>query len=138
MPTPVQGQSAVLKIHDGTSLRDISLAVTDTGMNKMRDLAEISTIGGVGAKKYMPQQKDGTIPIEGFFDVTIDGYLAALEGDTTERAFEFYPGGTAVDQVKYTGNFFLSKNDIKANPGDATRFSSELQITGGWTRALVT
>lgn len=131
------GSKAVLKLHDGTSLRDMSAYLTQTGMNRMRDLAETTAIGGTTYKSYITGLRDGTFPLEGNYDPTADGYLSTMYDNDAAAAFEYYPHGTASGCVKYTGNFVLTSFEITTGSGDKGGISAEAQITGAVTRALV-
>lgn len=128
------GKDAVLKLHDGSSLRDVSSYVTKTGLNRMRDLAETSTIGGTSVKSYIPGLKDATIPLEGNYDPTVDGYLSTMYDNSASAAFEYYPYGTTAGNVKYTGSFFLSSLEINTDVGEKGSISAEVQVTGAVTK----
>lgn len=131
------GSKAVLKLHDGVSLRDMSAYVTQTGMNRMRDLAETTPIGGSTYKTYITGLRDGTFPLEGNFDPTVDGYLNTMYDNNAESAFEYWPFGTAGGSVRFSGNFVLTSYEITTGSGDKGSISAEAQITGAVTRAIV-
>ena len=128
------GSTAVLKVTSGGSLRDISQYVTTTGLAREIDKAETSTLGST-VKSYIQGLTDATIPIEGLYDPTVDGYFAALVGipGAGGTAFEFYPAGTA--GVKYSGSVIMSKYEIKSGVEGANEISGEFQVTGAITRA---
>lgn len=128
------GSSAVLKVTSGGSLRDISQYVTTTGLAREIDKAETSTLGST-VKSYIQGLTDATIPIEGLYDPTVDGYFAALVGipGAGGTAFEFYPAGTA--GIKYSGSVIMSKYEIKSGVEGANEISGEFQVTGAITRA---
>lgn len=135
------GSTAILKLNDG-SLRDMSAYVTETGWNRLRDMHDITTIGVAsgtqGMKSYIPGLGDGTIPLEGNYDPTVDGYLNTLYTEnTTARAWEYYPADDATGDVKYSGTGWLSKYDIKTGTSDAGRISAEWQNSGAVSRATV-
>lgn len=131
------GSKAVLKLHDGGSLRDMSAYVTQTGMNRMRDLAETTPIGGSTYKSYITGLRDGTFPLEGNFDPTADSYLQTMYDNDSAAAFEYYPHGTAGGSVKYTGTFVLTSYEVSTGSGDKGTISAEAQITGAVTRTTV-
>ena len=128
------GSSAVLKVTSGGSLRDISAYVTTTGLAREIDKAETSTLGS-SVKSYIQGLTDATIPIDGLYDPTVDGYFAALVGTPGAggTAFEFYPAGTA--GTKYSGSVIMSKYEIKSGVDGANEISGEFQVTGAITRA---
>jgi hypothetical protein len=131
------GSKAVLKLHDGTSLRDLSAYVTQTGMNRQRDLAETTPIGGSTYKTYITGLRDGTFPLEGNYDVVVDGYLSTMYDNDASAAFEYYPMGNTSGSTKYVGTFVLTSFEVSTGSGDKGTISAEAQITGPVTRSLV-
>lgn len=133
------GSTAVLKLTSGGTLRDISSYVTSTGLQTEIDKAETTGLGST-VKGYIAGLPDVSIPIEGIYDPTTDGYLYTVfsagvgSGGT---AFEYYPAGTASGQVKYSGTAIMTKYEIKTDVGDANQISAELQINGALTRATI-
>jgi hypothetical protein len=132
------GSKASFQIDDaGGTLRDITAFLTSVGLSRAADMAEVSTLGTT-SKQYIPGLLDGTLPLEGPFDPTVDGYLAGILGFETARDFEYYPAGTPVGATKpkYTGTVFLASYDIDTGMDDAATISGELQLTGAVTRAV--
>lgn len=132
------GSKAIIKVADsGATLRDISPYVTSTGLQRLADMAETSVLGTT-AKTYIPGMTDATIPLEGNFDPTVDGYLAGILGFETAVAFEYYPAGEPVGATKpkYSGSCFLTSYDIETGTDDKAGVSGELQVTGSITRAV--
>lgn len=130
------GSAAVFKVQDsGSSTRDLSAYLQSDGISRSADVAE-TTVHGLTAKTYIPGLKDGTIPIEGGFDPTVDGYLEGILG--MSRAFEYYPAGepVGVTKPKYTGSCILTSYEVEAPVDDKVSFSGEFQITGAVTRAV--
>jgi hypothetical protein len=134
MPTFAHGKSAVFKINDGSTLRDISDVVNSSALSRSAETAEVTALGN-NSKAYIPGLKDATISIEGMADVTTSGYLNGVLGVST--AWEFYPAGTAAGQVKYSGNGILTSLETSAEVGGAVSISGEVQVTGDVTRATV-
>ncbi len=132
------GSKAIFKLTDAAAtLRDISTYVTSTGLSRLADMAEVSTLGTT-AKQYVPGLTDATVPLEGPFDPTVDGYLNGLLGFATAVAFEYYPAGEPVGATKpkYTGNVYLTTYDLETGMDDAAQWTGELQLTGPVTRAV--
>jgi len=135
MPTFSHGKDAVFKITDSAStLRDISTVLSSVSLSREADTAETSALGTT-AKTYIPGLTDATISIEGMADVTTSGYLEGILG--TSKAFEFYPAGTAVGQVKYSGSAILTSFESAAEIGGAVTVSGEFQVTGAVTRTVI-
>ena len=103
----------------------------------MADAAEVSTLGNT-AKAYIPGMTDGTIPLEGPFDATVDGWMDGLVGFATLVAWEFYPAGSpvGVTKPKYSGNCLVTAYDITTGTDDAASWSGEVQLSGTITRAV--
>lgn len=136
---PSHGSRAVLKLHSGGSLRDISSYVTTTGLDVELDDAEVTTLGATN-KQYIAGLPDGTVPIEGIFDPTVDGYIYTAYSagvGTGGTAFEYYPQGTATGGVKYSGTAIVSKYGISSDVGEANKITGELKVNGALTRATI-
>jgi hypothetical protein len=132
------GSKASFQVQDaGATLRDISAYLTSAGLSRLADMAEVSALGST-SKAYIPGMMDGTIPIEGSFDPTVDGYLAGILGFATASNFEYYPAGTPVGATKpkYSGACYLASYDITTGTDGAAQISGELQITGTVARAV--
>lgn len=131
---PVHGSKAFFSIQDsGGVARDISAFIDESGLNRSADVADVST-GGATSKKYIAGLLDGTIPIGGPWDATVDGYLNGILG--MERNFIWRPAGTGAGLVEYTGAGILQTYEPTSAVDDAGRLSGEFQITGNVGRAL--
>jgi hypothetical protein len=131
---PVHGSKAFFSIADaGNTVRDLSALISSSGMPYGADTAEVTT-GGSTSKKYIPGLKDGTIPIEGPIDATLDGYLWGIVG--VERAFVYRPQGTGTGLPNYAGFAILQSYEPDTPVDDAGTWSGEFQITGDVTRTL--
>jgi hypothetical protein len=130
------GKDAKFSITDsGGTLRDITAYLSGAGLQRMADLAETGTLGAT-YKSFVAGLIDAKIPLEGFFDPTVDGYLAGIL--QVSKAFEYYPAGTPVGATKpkYTGNAILTSYEIDTNTGGAATISGSLQVDGAITRAV--
>lgn len=128
------GSKAQFSVEDASDqVRDLSSYLTSAGMPRSADTAEVSTLG-MTSKAYIPGLKDGTIPIEGPLDATIDGYLDGLLGFETPRAFTYDPQGTGTGTPHYSGECFLTAYEPSTGVDDAGTFTGEFQITGDVTR----
>ena len=132
------GKDAALKVSDSAStLTDVSSYLKSTGLPRQADVAETSTLGSTN-KTYIPGLLDGTIPLEGQWDPTIDGILAGIVGGTA-GAFSYYPAGTATGSVIYSGSAICTSYEITTGVDDVAQFSAEFQISiaSGVTRGTV-
>ena len=135
MPTFSHGKSAVFKIADSIpTLRDISSVVNSSSLSRSAETAEVTALGD-GSKAYIAGLKDASVSIEGMADVVTSGYLDSVLGATT--TWEFFPAGTAVGQVKYSGSGIVTTLDVSAGVGEAVTISGELQVTGAVTRTVI-
>lgn len=134
MPTFAHGKSAVFKVNDGTTLRDISNVVNSSSLSRSAETAEVTALGDA-SKAYIPGLKDATVSVEGYADVTTSGYLDGILGVSV--AWEFYPAGNAAGEVKYAGNAILTSLEYGAEVGGAVTVSGEMQVTGDVTRTTV-
>jgi len=134
MPTFAHGKSAVFKINDGSTLRDISNVVNSSALSRSAETAEVTALGDA-SKAYIPGLKDATISLEGMADVTTSGYLDGVLGVAT--AWEFFPAGDVAGQVKYAGTGILTSLETSAEVGGAVSISGEVQVTGDVTRTTV-
>lgn len=111
---------------------DYSSYLKDTGISRDIEEADTSTLGNT-AKTYIPGLVDGSIPLSGMYDPTIDATLSGLVASAAV-AFAYGPAGTTVGLPKYTGNVILSKYSIKTAVNGAATFDAEFKITGAVTR----
>lgn len=129
------GKLAVFKVDDsGATLRDLSTYLNKDGISREADTPEATTKGS-NSKKYAAGLFDGTIKIEGPWDITADGYLSGILN--MERDFEYFPAGEGSGKVKLSGLVILKSYEIEAPTDDLVSFSGEFQITGDVTRAIV-
>jgi len=138
----VHGRKTVFKIDDGTgTLRDITTYVNSSSLQRMLDLLDTTTFGA-NSKTYIPGFADAKIPFGGFWDATVDGYLAGAidalaAGTISSLSFELYPEGNTSGKVKYSGEAVMTNYEATMGAQQADAWTSELQVTGSVTRALV-
>lgn len=134
MATFQHGSKAALWLNDGSSLVDISAAVTSANLDRARDTAETSAFGST-AKSYIGGLRDATLSFDGNWDQTlIDNILDAYDQDAAV-AFEFYPVGQAGSGLpKESGNVIVTSVSQASSVDDKVTFSCELQVTGAVTR----
>lgn len=134
----IAGKDAVLKIDStGDVLTDISAYLKKSGISRTADVYDVTTLGE-GSKVKIPGLLDGSIPLEGPWDVTADTFFAALLGYATPRDFEFYPAGTPVGATKpkYSGVGILSKYDVQTPVDGPATFTAEFQLSDTISRAV--
>ena len=128
------GSKAKFRVQDsGGTLRDVSAFLTDAGLDRDADTAEVSTLGATD-KTHIPGLRGGTVPISGVIDPTLDGYLNGILG--MERNFEYDPQGAGTGLVRYSGACILRRYGLSTGVGAAGESSGEFVITGAVTRSL--
>lgn len=131
------GTNAVLMLHDGTSLVDVSQYLTTAGINRQRDMYDVTTLGD-NDREFIAGLRNATFGLDGKFDPTMDGLLAGGLAASASRAFEYYPAGTPVGATKpkYSGSYFVGSYDLETPVDAEATFSAEIQFTGAITRAV--
>lgn len=131
------GKNAVFKVdNSGGTLTDISAYLDDISMPRSIETAETTTFGVTGgAKTYVVGLNDATISVSGKYDSTVDAHLAGILGQEASVSFEYGAAGNTVGYIKFTGECFLTKYDLKSPVGDVVTFSADFQISGQVTRA---
>lgn len=135
MPTFTHGSTANLWVGDSTNTpRDISTAVTSTGLQRMVDTAEVTALTNT-SKAYIAGLKDATFPVEGSRDVTIEGYIDGSLGSVVQ--FAYLPNGSASGKVKYSGSALCTEYNPNSDVSDANKWSAQYQVTGDVTRTVL-
>lgn len=130
------GTLGIFKVHDGTSLRDVSNYLETAALKKAIDTAETSGLGDT-AKEYVLGLLEASITGNGNYDATFDGYLYAIESGRAAVAWEYYPADDTSGAVKYSGNCLLTKWDTESKVDAKNTVEIEFQVTGAVTRATV-
>lgn len=132
------GSRAAMYLNDiGGTERNISTYLSSTGLNRQRDTAETSGLSDT-SKEYIPGLIDGTFPLEGHYDPTVDGYLGGLFAqNATPAAFKYFPAGSASGAIYYQGSAWLTQYEVTSDVGDRNAITGELQVTAGITRGTV-
>ena len=115
--------------------QNFSTYLKSTGLDQSTDVVDVTTFGG-NSKSYIAGLHDGTIPLEGVWDTTVDGYLEAIK-TAGSVAFVYAPAGNTAGNVTYSGNAILTSKNISQDMGSEISFSATLQITGDATAGTV-
>lgn len=132
------GTNAIFKVGEtlADTMTDISAYLKRSSLPRTADTYDTTTFGKT-SKVYIPGLKDGTIPIEGPWDPTIDTILGPMLGFATTRNFEYYPHGTGTGNVKYSGAAILRRYEIPDPVDGAVTFTGEFQISDTVTRTVL-
>ena len=130
------GTDAVLMLHDGTALVNYSAYIRTTGLNRARDMYDVTTLG-LNDRAFVGGLRNNSHTLEGPFDPTMDAFLSAAL-NATARAFEYSPAGTPVSasKPKYTGQYLISSYDTTTAVDGMASFSANIQFSGTITRAV--
>lgn len=130
MPTFTHGKQTEIYITDaGGQERDFSAVCNSVSFTVESDQAESSTFGA-DWKQYVNGLKDGSISLEGRFDVEYDGYLFDLIGGTAVLV-KYFPQGSASGRPYIAGSAILVNYEPSSDLGDTANWSAEFQFAGG-------
>lgn len=131
------GKKGKLKVKDsGGTLRDISEYLTSAGLPRDVDLAESSGLGQED-KTFVAGLRGATIPFDGSWDPTVDGYLAPLLGFEPAVEFQYFPAGEGTGNVKYSGSVLLGSYESGSDIGSVGKISGSFTVTGAVTRTVL-
>ena len=131
------GKKAKFKVKDsGGELRDISTYLTSAGVSKDVDLPDTSGLG-TDDKESVPGLKGATIPIEGSYDPTVDGYLDGLLGKEGGTEVQYFPQGEGEGKVVVKGTAHLGSYSATTDLGGAGKISGSFTFTGAPTREVL-
>lgn len=134
-PTVTHSRAAVFKIAINGVLTDISSYLHSLALN--RSAQPIKTSGLTSpAHQYVPGQVNTTLPFAGFFDPTMQQSLEAIKASGS-ATFEYYPGGTATGQSKFSGTATIDSHNTASDVTDANRFEGELTMSGSPLRTTL-
>lgn len=134
-PTFVQGYKAALKLHNGTTLEDISEMVTSANLDRSRDTAETTHFGSTG-KEYLPTLKDATLSFEGMRDTVLITHVLDAYDQDEPVAWEFYPEGVTAGLPLESGDCIVTGVSESSSVGETNSVSCEVQIVGPVVRGV--
>lgn len=132
-------KNAKFQITDnGATLRDISAYVIGVrGLPGAREVYDVTALGD-GGRKWLPGLENVVITLDLMYSSTAlvgaDTVLGPLRTDTTARAFDYGPEGTATGKIKYSGSCFVRSYEALSRIGDVVRAVAELVVDGQVTR----
>lgn len=136
MATP--GTKSVLKIGDAAvgdspTLRDISDALSEAGVDQSVDTDETTALGDT-AKSYVATLEDGTISFDGHFTNAANKVYDVVKSiKRLTVPFEYYPVGEGAGNPIQSGNCILTAFNVSSNVQNRVQVSGSFQITGGVT-----
>jgi hypothetical protein len=120
-----------------STLRDISIYVTQVDYNRTNDTHDNTTFGAT-AHGYQTGLTDGTISISGFWNKTASTgastVLDSLLGSGDTLGYEYGPEGNTNGEVKYSGECVLQDLSYSSPVADMVTFSATLQLAGPVTK----
>ena len=133
------GTDAVLYLHDGSTLVNVSSYIKTAGISRSRDMYDVTTLG-LNDRAFVGGLRNNTHTLEGPFDPTMDAFLSAAL-DAGPRAFTYYPAGEAegggddATHPEYAGNYLISSYDTSTPVDGMAGFTANIQFTGTITRS---
>ncbi len=127
----MHGKNAKFYFRTGATMRDLSPYLTKAGIARKADVAEVSPLG-TNDKQFLNGMREGTMAIDGYYDPTVDSWLAPEFGGTAE-AFKYFPQGSASGKRYYSGSAILTTYNVDTDTGDAGKITGEFQFTGAIT-----
>jgi hypothetical protein len=131
----LHGQNLYFAVEDsaGSTLRDISIYVTQVDLGQAQDIHDNTTAGQTG-HTYQGGLQNNTITVNGFWDKTASTgaatVLDSLNGHPDPVAFEFGPEGDTNGNVKYSGDAVFVSVDYGTPVADLVTFSAQFQVSG--------
>lgn len=131
------GKKGKLKLKDaGGTLRDVSEFLTSAGLPRDVDTAESSGLGQED-KTFVVGLRGASIPFDGSWDPTVDGWFAGLLGFEPATEWQYFPAGEAVTNVKYSGVALLASYEAGSDIGSVGKISGSLTVSGAVTRTVL-
>lgn len=134
------GTDAVLKLHDGTSLVDVSPMIRTAGLNRQREMYDTTTLG-LNDRAFVGGLRNNSTTLEGPYDPTTDALFSTVLDSSQPLACEFYPageaggGGADATHPVFNGQYLLSSYDITTPVDGMAGISANVQFSGPMTRA---
>lgn len=100
------------------------------------DNLEVTNLGSTG-KEYLTGTTEWTIRLQGYWDATLDGYLApdAVSPGTKRTGVITFNDGTTTVTYTWTSNAEIANYQIQSQPSQAITFTAELRLSGAPTRS---
>lgn len=99
-------------------------------------VAEVSTFGDTWKEFIRTQIDPGKISLEGIYDTFVGTMMMAL-GTASEKAWSYFPQGSAAGKPKFSGSALLTSYETPSPMEEAVTWSAELQVTGAITAGTV-
>jgi len=116
---------------------DISTYLKSTGLSRSIDEADTTTLQPAGShKSSIPGLIDDEIPLEGLFDPAVDAAINTVIAGGALVAFIYGPQGTTTGNVKYSGNGYFTKYEVKSGTDGAGSITGTFKASGAVTRGV--
>lgn len=137
------GTEAVLELHDGSSLVDVSSMIHTAGLNRARDMYDVTTLG-LNDRAFVGGLRNNTTTLEGPYDPTTDALFSTVLDSSQPLACVFWPAGKPVGgvatatQPAFEGQYLLSSYDITTPVDGMAGISANVQFSGPMVRNTTT
>lgn len=117
---------------DGGVERDVSAYISETGLTRELDTADVSALGNTH-KAFITGLADGGFELNGHYDPTVEGYLNGLivygQTNGVGRQFKYFPAGSATGKTYYDGTAVCTSFNVSTSVDDKASFTSEFKVS---------
>jgi len=121
---------SVLKLNDGSTLRDISPNIVSITPRFASQIHDATALGATHERPYVGMSLT-SLDLELVYNedasVGTDTVLAALLEETDAVAFEYYPRGTGAGKTKFYGTCFIENYQPLTRVGSLVRATATLR-----------
>jgi len=128
---------SLFKMHDGTSLRDLSASVKELrgipGQMKVNDKTTFGSVGERPALSIMVAHFSIEFLFNMITDIGVHPLIATMWATKVARLYEYYPAGEVAGNAKFTGNAYCPIYEITSRVGDIVAVHAEFISDNGIT-----
>lgn len=130
---------SILKVHDGTALRDLSPYLIELkglpGQYKVNDSTTYGSLGERPAPSIFVVHFTAEFLFNMITTLGVNTVLATMFATKALRAFEYYPAGEATGNAKWSGSAYLPVYESAGKAGDYVQMHAEFHADNGITIA---
>lgn len=104
-------------------------SITSVKLDGEGGVADVTTLNDT-YKKYIRGQADSKLSVEGIYDDPEIGSVMLRWAEGTAQAWTYYPQGTVVGKVRFSGTGLVTTHSIPSPLDGAVTYSFDVQNTG--------
>lgn len=134
MPNPVKGATNTTCTYNSN---DLTSFCSQADLQATLDSIDVTNLASTGTETISPITT-WTIPLQGFWDATVDGYLApdaVTPGTKRTAVITFTDAASSTVTYTWTSNAEVGNYQISSQPKQAITFSAELRLSGAPVRS---